>query len=165
MQNNNMQNNNMQNNNMQNNNMQNNNIQNNNIQNNNICWLSLDPRNNKIDYYPLNIALELEKTFLERNPLVYNKCVLGEKFYNATIHFEPFQDIFQTTNTTKDFKMPGYRSVKRYEINSNKIELYTKCINGEWRIITKYSPNNYDTYDKMLCDEIPNHLIILNNSK
>jgi len=128
-----------------------------NYKSNYVCWLSLDPINNKIDYYPLKVALELEKIFLERNIFNYTKYIL--EYNNSTIHFNPFCVIFQTINNINNkklFKEPYYRSVKRYEINSNKIKLYTKCINGEWRIVDK------DNYYMIIYDEIPNNILINN---
>lgn len=112
-----------------------------------IIWLSVDPTNGNINYYPLNIANKIEKNY-KRNELL---CELGKDFYNATIHFKinPANLNLFSYQTTQGvslgragYKYPGYRSVKRITIlDDNTITIYTKKIEREWRIVNEYEPN------------------------
>tara|TARA_B110000008_G_scaffold275273_1_gene312409 strand:+ start:456 stop:1523 length:1068 start_codon:yes stop_codon:yes gene_type:complete len=106
-----------------------------------IVWLSLDPHRRKIDYYPKHISSIIEKRFKERDIWNSDKCVLGSDFFNATVHFHPSGSLYQTTPGMSMgravFKPPGYRSVKRIQLrssNDTNISIYTKQVQGEWRI-------------------------------
>ena len=107
----------------------------------NYCvWLSVDPVRRKIDFYPKPIATIIEKAFQERLEYVADKIVLGRDFFNATIHFHTSGTCYQTTPGMSmgrvGFKQPGYRSVKRININSTDeyIDVYSNQFHGEWRI-------------------------------
>ena len=101
-----------------------------------VVWLSLDPVQKKIDFYPRIIATKIEKELIEKK----NKtCVLGKDFFNATIHYDKSSNFYQTTigfsQGRYGFKQPGYRSVRRIIVPENKIiTIYTKLVNHELRI-------------------------------
>ena len=128
----------------------------------NYVWLSLDPVNCKIVYYPKYIANQLEKKYIETNG--NGDCVLGSNFYNATVHFNN-DSIYQTTQGSNmgrcNFKQPGYRNVLRLLLNNNNnnIKVYVNNIRGEWRI-----SNEIECSD-ILEDNISNEYIINSNFK
>lgn len=101
-----------------------------------VYWVSIDPLRRKIDPYSKVNALAIEKAYREN---------LGEKFlgtncFNATIHFHRSGCCFQTTPGIcmgrAGFKQPGYRSVKRIQLEENQeyIKVFCKQIKGEWRL-------------------------------
>lgn len=103
-------------------------------------WLSIDPVKRKLDFYPKNIALKIEKSYKERDPEKTSHCVLGSDFFNATLNFHPCGSKYQTTPGISvgriGFKQPGYRSVKRIILDDDtrNVEVYSKQVNGEWRL-------------------------------
>lgn len=103
----------------------------------NICWISLDPIRKEINYYPNYIAKKLEISYKNK----YDKCILGSIYFNATIHFNEFNNHYQTTPSHLmgrcGLKPPGYRSVKRLEIEdiNDPIEIKAYKFCSEWRII------------------------------
>ena len=114
-------------------------------------WLSVDPARRKIDYYPKNIALRIEKSYSERDQWTPCSCVLGTDFFNSTIHFHPNGSTYQTTPGMSlgraGFKQPGYRSVKRVILNDTdrRIKIFSKQIHSEWRICSEfYSDISFD---------------------
>ena len=62
-----------------------------------VCWLSIDPVRKKVDFYPKNIALRIEKSYSEREAYTVKQCILGTAFFNATIHMHPSGTFYQTT--------------------------------------------------------------------
>ena len=103
-----------------------------------VCWLSIDPVRRKVDFYPKNIAVRIEKSYSEREPHSAKACVLGSDFFNATVHMHPSGTFYQTTPGMSlgraGFKQPGYRSVKRVIVPESKvIDIYAKQVHGEWR--------------------------------
>jgi len=102
-------------------------------------WASVDPVRRKVDIYPKAIALRIEKSYNERDRFgLKSTCVLGSDFFNATVHFHPSGTQYQTTPGMTlgrgDFKHPGFRSVKRCLVVDGTITIYSKPIQGEWRI-------------------------------
>ena len=112
---------------------------------NNVCWVSVDPVRRKVDFYPKIIAQKIEKSYIQRDTFSTSTCILGSEFFNATIHFHPSGICYQTTPGMSmgriGFKQPGYRSVKRFELNVNqdRIIVFSKQIYGEWRITNRES--------------------------
>ena len=104
-----------------------------------VCWLSIDPVRKKIDYYPKAIAMRIEKEYDKRDVYAPSACVLGNDFFNATIHFHHSGSCYQTTPGMSmgraGFKQPGYRSVKRVlQPITGNIIIYSKQVHGEWRL-------------------------------
>ena len=103
-----------------------------------IVWASVDPVRCKVDIYPKMIALRIEKSYTERDASRLSTCVLGSDFFNATLHFHPSGNHYQTTTGISfgraGFKQPGYRSVKRCPVVNGTITIYSKQVHGEWRI-------------------------------
>ena len=103
-------------------------------------WASVDPVRRKLDIYPKAIALRIEKSYNERDRFGRSTCVLGSDFFNATVHFHYSGSLYQTTPGLSmgraGFKQPGYRSVKRVQVDEHQthIKLLLKQIHGEWRI-------------------------------
>lgn len=129
-----------------------------------VVWLSLDPINQKIDYYPRTIARKIEQKYNQR--LSYEKTiptniVLGGDFFNATIHFHHHNDYYQTTpgiNLGRSgIKSPGKRSVKRIQLTSDMthVEVHAKRHHGEWRIT-----NHPDLAEKTFNSTIPSDVIV-----
>lgn len=122
---------------------------------NHCVWLSIDPVRRKVDFYPKPIATRIEKAFQERDVYVPNKIVLGNDFFNATIHFHISGSCYQTTPGMSmgraGFKQPGYRSVKRFNINSTDefIDIYSKKVYGEWRIAANESESEIKFHQKI----------------
>lgn len=88
-------------------------------------WISVDPVRGKIDIYPKHIALLIEEDF-KKNKV---NCVLGDKFFNATIYFASDGKFHQTTPGISmgrmGIKKPGFRTVKRvYMLNPDNNTLY-----------------------------------------
>ena len=119
--------------------------------NSNIVWLSVDPVNHKIDYYPKEIAVKIEliyRNFINDN-LNINKCILGTSFFNATVHFNnENNNFFQTTpgfgSGRFSGKPPGYRSVRRIELfENNEINIKCKLVGNELRICEDYNELNF----------------------
>ncbi len=110
-----------------------------------VCWVSIDPVNRKVDFYPRSIALRIEKSYNDRDPLSSSACILGKDFFNSTIHFHQSGSCYQTTPGMSlgraGFKQPGYRSVKRVvkDPSSSQIIIYSKQVHGEWRIASNYN--------------------------
>ncbi len=103
-----------------------------------VCWLSIDPVRRKVDFYPKNIAVRIEKSYSEREPYTAKACILGKDFFNATVHINPSGTFYQTTPGMSlgraGFKQPGYRSVKRVIVPESKVvDIYAKQVHGEWR--------------------------------
>lgn len=117
-------------------------------------WISVDPVRCKVDVYPKPIAIKIEKAYKERNTLNSNKLVLGNDFFNSTIHFDSSGLCYQTTPGIymgrNGFKQPGYRSVQRLNINltDEYFDIYSKQVNGEWRICN-YSDSNITFHEKI----------------
>ena len=105
-----------------------------------VIWLSVDPVRKKIDFYPKKIAEKIEKEYMERDIYIPSSCVLGSDFFNSTIHFHYTGSCYQTTPGMSmgraGFKQPGYRSVKRVEVQEDQthIQIFAKQVHGEWRI-------------------------------
>ena len=105
-----------------------------------VTWCSIDPVCRKVDVYPKSISIRIEKSYNERDPHATDQCVLGKEFFNATVHFHPSGSLYQTTPGMymgwSGFKQPGYRSVKRICVDNPQdiISIYSKQVNGEWRI-------------------------------
>ena len=104
-----------------------------------VCWLSIDPVRRKVDFYPKNIAVKIEKSYSEGESYTVKTCVLGIDFFNATVHIHPSGSFYQTTPGMSvgraDFKQQGFRSVKRIIVPESKvINVYAKQVDGEWRI-------------------------------
>ena len=103
-------------------------------------WLSIDPVRCKVDFYPREIALRIQKAYNERNLFTPTMCVLGKDFFNSTIHFRPGGGTYQTTPGFSlgraGFKLPGYRSVKQYIVKKDELRVIvlSEQIHGEWRI-------------------------------
>jgi hypothetical protein len=122
---------------------------------NHCVWLSVDPVCGKVDFYPKPIAKRIEKAFQERDMYVLNQIVLGKDFFNATIHFHTSGSCYQTTPGMSmgraGFKQPGYRSVKRININSTDeyIYIYSKQVHGEWRICSSYLDSDIIFHEKI----------------
>ena len=122
----------------------------------NYCvWLSVDPVRRKVDFYPRPIARRIERAFQQRDMYVPNEIVLGKDFFNATIHFHTSGLCYQTTLGISmgrgGFKQPGYRSVKRININltDEYIDVYSKQINGEWRICSSNLDSDIIFHEKI----------------
>ena len=121
-------------------------------------WLSIDPLRRKIDYYPRNIALKIEKSYVERDEWTPSSCVLGRDFFNATINFNPSGSTCQTTPGMAlgraGFKQPGYRSVKRVILNDNEryIKIFSKLVRGELRI-TNFESESDITFDEVVPEQ------------
>ena len=118
-------------------------------------WLSVDPVRRKVDFYPRPIATIIERAFQERDMHVPNQIVLGKDFFNCTIHFHTSGICYQSTPGMSmgrvRFKKPGYRSVKRININSTDkyIDIYSKKINGEWMICSTYLDSDITFHKKI----------------
>lgn len=105
-------------------------------------WLSVNPILKKVDVYPKNIAIRIEKKYKEKGLFTFESCVLGEDYFNATVHLHDSGYFYQTTpgiNIGRTFKKPGFRSVKRININSEDeyFTIYAKLHGSEWRICDK----------------------------
>lgn len=103
-----------------------------------ICWLSIDPVRGRVDLYPKNMAARIEKSYSERERSSPQTCILGQDFFNATIHIHPSGSFYQTTPGMSlgraGFKPAGFRSVKRVIVPESKvINVYAKQVDGEWR--------------------------------
>jgi hypothetical protein len=101
-----------------------------------VYWVSLDPVCRKIVPYSKVNALAIEKAYREN----LDEKFLGTNCFNATIHFHRLGYCFQTTPGIymgrAGFKHPGYRSVKRIQLEENQeyIKVFSKQIQGEWRL-------------------------------
>lgn len=131
---------------------------------NSIVWLSVDPVNHKVDFYPHSIATQIEKKYLERDTTITETCVLGPNFFNATINFSPSGYFYQTTPAISlgraGMKRPGYRSVARMLVPENKrIEVNCKYIHNELRICRDNNDSNIK-----FNEEVSNNLIIHTDS-
>jgi len=122
---------------------------------NHCAWLSVDPLRRKVDFYPRPIATRIEKAFQERDMYVPNQIVLGKDFFNSTIHFHTSGSCYQTTPGMSlgraGFKQPGYRSVKRININSTDeyIDVYSKQVHSEWRIAASEFDSEIKFHEKI----------------
>lgn len=126
-----------------------------------VVWLSIDPVNCKINFYPALIATKIEKKFSETTD-ENNHINLGSDFYNATVHFHNSGHHYQTTPGHSmgryGYKQPGYRSVRRIIVEEgSKVSLYVKTVYGEWRIAV--DENDYDpiglSSSKLLEETVP----------
>ena len=128
-----------------------------------VSWLSVDPLRRKIDFYPYNIALRIEKAYKEQNETSQYKCVLGSDFFNSTIHFNANGSCYQTTPGVlmgrAGYKQPGHRSVLRVykPSDNNNIIVHCQYVSGELRIIEK-KPNIDINIDRDV-DETFNEII------
>ena len=124
-----------------------------------IVWASVDPIRCKVDIYPKTIALRIEKSYRERDTSRHSTCVLGSDFFNATLHFHPSGNHYQTTTGMSlgrlGFKQPGYRSVKRCQVVNGNITIYSRPVYREWRIVNSVLDSEI-TFNKNLdsCDII-----------
>ena len=136
--------------------------------NSTVAYLSLDPVRKEINIYPKHISQKIEAKYqnyltnLQRND--HDVCILGKDFFNATIHFR-LNFMYQTTPGFSlgraGFKQPGYRSVKRIVLDTNKqYTIYGKRIKGEWRILNTL----YQTYEEIFTGTIPDSEIIYTNN-
>jgi len=114
---------------------------------NKVAWVSLNPNEKKIDFYPRSIAAKIEKEY--KNYILSSRqgnnfCMLGSDFLNATVYFpQSFNSEMQFYQRTPGvslgrghFKRPGYRSVMRLDVSlDNTYTIYTKTYNKEPRII------------------------------
>ena len=102
-----------------------------------IVWVSLNPNTCSIDIYSKDVAGRLERAFWACE----KKCLLGEKYNNATVHFNISGIIYQTTpcimGKNKFVKSPSFRSVKRCEVINDYVVLSCVKKNKEWRIDDK----------------------------
>lgn len=121
-----------------------------------VYWVSIDPIRRKLDVYSKVNALKIEKAYLERNIYDNSKIDLGNNCFNATIHFHYSGSCYQTTPGFSmgraGFKKPGYRSVKRIELEENQeyIEVFSKQIHGEWRIAFNEFDSEIRFYEKIV---------------
>ena len=122
----------------------------------NYCiWLSVDPVNCKIDYYPKQIARRIETAFQERDTHPDSELILGIDFFNSTIHFDISGLCYQTTPGISfgrgGYKQPGFRSVKRINIypEDEYFDVYSYNFNGEWRITSNYLDCNIILREKI----------------
>jgi hypothetical protein len=130
-----------------------------------IVWLSVDPVNKRVDFYPKIFAQKLEEAFTKyeiQRADNYFSCSLGPDFFNATVHFNK-GSFYQTTPGLSlgraGFKQPGYRSVKRVIVPvDRKIKILCKFIHEELRI----TQDNLD-YDKEFNIDLPEENIIKSN--
>ena len=133
-----------------------------------VCWLSIDPLRKKIDFYPYNIAVRIEKAYREQKETSRLYCILGSDFFDSTIHFKTNGSCYQTTlgiSFKNNFhKKPGYRSVKRiikYPDSDNNITIHCHNAYGELRIIENNSDININIrVDKILTGTIPSNCLI-----
>lgn len=99
-----------------------------------VVWLSLDPVKSQIDFYPKSFAEAIEMTFSKK----LEKCVLGPDFFNATVHVDNHEHLYQTTPGQffgRTFKQPGYRTVARIQKEEmHSVKVFARRIHGEWRI-------------------------------
>ena len=132
-----------------------------------VVWLSVDPVRRKVDFYPKPIAERIEKSFNEQSGKIISgipiTCVLGQDFFNATVHFKNDGNYYQTTPGFSmgraGFKQPGYRSVRRMPVPDNKtIEVFTKQIHSELRIT-----NTEIDSEKTFNEKVPDECIIKSN--
>lgn len=126
-----------------------------------VVWLSVDPVRRKVDFYPKPIAERIEKSFNEQSGNIIRgipiTCVLGQDFFNATVHFKNDGNYYQTTPGFSlgraGYKQPGYRSVRRIPVPDNKtIQVFTKQIHGELRI-TNTEIDSEKTFNEKVHDE------------
>lgn len=117
-----------------------------------IVWVSLNPNTCNIEIYSKDVAGRLERAFWACE----KKCLLGEKYNNATVHFNISGIIYQITPAIIGkhhfIKSPSYKSVKRCEVKNDYIVLSCVKKNREWRIddkdpfalkISKYIESGY----------------------
>lgn len=132
--------------------------------NNNIIWISLDPVNRKINFYPIKIARKIESDYIKKKidiiKGIRSTCNLGKDFYNATIHFNDNEIFFQTTPGYPigilGYKQPGYRSVKRIILDNEKsITINVEQIYGEYRISNEKTES--------ITEKVPSNVILKQN--
>jgi hypothetical protein len=120
-----------------------------------VIWLSIDPVRKVINIYPKKISERIEKSYMERDNYIPCSCILGSDFFNATIHFHPSGNCYQTTQGISmgraGFKQPGYRSVDRVKIENDKthIKILSKKVHGEWRITFNENESEYVFNEKI----------------
>jgi hypothetical protein len=131
-----------------------------------VVWVSLDPVRVTIDFYPKIIASKIENEYSNHDPNTKSCCVLGRKFFNATIHFHYNNGFYQTTpgvNLGRNgIKQPGIRSVERIQLSPHitHIEIYAKKKHGEWRIT-----NRLNEAEKIFNIKIPRQDIVDSNEE
>jgi len=92
-----------------------------------IVYLSLDPVRKEVNFYPKHISEELENKFKEytehgisQGYYDHTQCILGSNFFNATVHFDRSEGMYQTTPGfhmgRAGYKQAGYRSVRRLKV-------------------------------------------------
>jgi len=116
-------------------------------------WLSVDPVNKKVDFYPKAIAARIEESLMQQQGSLddgeAHTCELGSDFFNATVHFHPSGSMHQSTPGMSlgrgGFKQPGYRSVMRVEKQGgiDSLTLNARRVFGEWRISKEGEPVEY----------------------
>lgn len=106
-----------------------------------IAWISVDPIRHILNVYPKTIAMEIENSYQNRSNCIDAECVLGYKFFNATIYFDQTGNFCQTTPGNSIgrgiYKPSGNRSVRRIcvEDKSCPVIIYGKINNNECRIV------------------------------
>jgi len=134
-----------------------------------VVWVSFDPVNQKVDFYPSVIANKIEKKYNERTSYektIKTSIVLGSEFFNATVHFHDINGCYQTTPGINlgrhGFKNPGMRSVKRIQLSPDMthIEIHTKKHYNEWRI-TDHS----ELSERSFNIQIPSDVIVNSNEE
>tara|TARA_B100001287_G_C22634416_1_gene506818 strand:- start:273 stop:1337 length:1065 start_codon:yes stop_codon:yes gene_type:complete len=129
-----------------------------------VAYISLDPVRREINIYPKSISQRIEAKYQEYlnnlSRIQHDVCILGKDFFNATIHFR-LNFMYQTTPGFSlgraGFKQPGYRSVKRIVLDTDKeYTVYGKRINGEWRILNTL----YQSHEQIFTGTIPDSEII-----
>ena len=136
---------------------------------NRTVWFSVNPVEKNIDYYPFEISNLIEneyQNFMTSSDALGYSYFLGEKFFNATIHFNKDGQFYQTTpgitcNSRFGFsKLPGFRTTNRIKLvdGQQKITVYIKKFFNEWRIV-KTEPEAEFTFNQ----SIPENVIINSN--
>jgi len=121
-----------------------------------IVYLSLDPVRKEVNFYPKHISEELENKFKEytehgisQGYYDHTQCILGSNFFNATVHFDRSEGMYQTTPGfhmgRAGYKQAGYRSVRRLKVSEDDLNysILGKRVNGEWRIIDNINDSEY----------------------
>tara|TARA_B100000035_G_C20805481_1_gene467519 strand:- start:210 stop:605 length:396 start_codon:yes stop_codon:yes gene_type:complete len=106
---------------------------------NGTIWVSVDPVKNKVDVYPRWISNKIQEELTYNHNARHDYIVipLGSGFFNATIHLKN-GNYYQTTPPIIAFrgvkKEAGYRVILPIQVIDGCFTVYTKCVEGEWRI-------------------------------